>query len=109
MFLMGYCMFTESQKLKMAENAEAAEALLKLIANKYRLQILCSLTEKQLSVSELESLCGLSQSALSQHLAKLRQADVVTTVKSGQMVYYKLASVEINALLSVLHLIYCKE
>jgi len=102
-------MFTESQKLKMAENSEAAEALLKLLANKYRLQILCSLTDSQLSVTELESISGLSQSALSQHLAKLRQANVVTTVKDGQMVYYKLASVEINALLSVLHLIYCNK
>ncbi len=106
---MGDTIFSELQKRKMAENAEAAEALLKLLANKYRLQILCSLTEKQLSVSDLEKVCGLSQSALSQHLAKLRQADVVTAIKDGQMVYYKLASVEINALLSVLHLIYCKE
>jgi ArsR family transcriptional regulator len=97
------------QQQKMLKNAAAAEGLLKLLANKYRLQILCSLTDTPKSVGELETLCGLSQSALSQHLAKLRQAEVVSTIKEGQMVYYKLASMELNALLSVLHLIYCKE
>jgi DNA-binding transcriptional ArsR family regulator len=60
-------------------------------------------------VGELESLLNISQSALSQHLAKLRESEVVATEKKGQMVYYRLASIEANAILSTLYLIYCKD
>lgn len=100
-------MLNQEQKIKMARNAEQAEGLLKLLANKHRLSILCSLTEGAKCAGELELIVDLSQSALSQHLAKLREANVVSVEKKGQMVYYKLASVEVNAILSTLYLIYC--
>ena len=102
-------MLNESQNIKLAENAKQAEQFLKLLANQYRLQILCSLVAGERSVGELESLLNLSQSALSQHLAKLRESEVVATEKKGQMVYYRLASIEANAILSTLYLIYCKD
>ncbi|MBT0585573.1 ArsR/SmtB family transcription factor [Alteromonas oceanisediminis] len=101
-------MLSVDQKHAMADNAVKAEAMMKLLANQYRLRVLCALVDGEKSVSELEAIVGLSQSALSQHLAKLRSADVVITEKRGQMVLYKLASVEVNAILSTLYLIYCR-
>lgn len=101
-------MLSKIQKYNMARSSEKAERLLKLLANKHRLSILCSLTEGERSVGELEEFSGLSQSAMSQHLAKLRDAKIVMADKRGQMVFYKLASVEVNAILSTLYLIYCK-
>ncbi|MBF7074288.1 winged helix-turn-helix transcriptional regulator [Glaciecola sp. MH2013] len=93
----------------MAQSAVAAESLLKLLANRYRLQIMCSLVDGEKSAGELEDMLDISQSAVSQHLAKLRDSKVVATEKRGQMVFYKLASVEVNAILSTLYLIYCNK
>ncbi len=70
---------------------EAAE-LLKLLANDQRLIILCRLSESELSVSELGEHVNLAQSALSQHLAKLRAQGLVATRREGQNIYYRLAS-----------------
>jgi DNA-binding transcriptional ArsR family regulator len=102
-------MLNSEQKLTLAQNSEKAERLLKLLANRYRLSILCALSEGEMSVGELELISDLSQSALSQHLAKLRDDKLVSTDKRGQMVYYRIASVEVNAILSVLYLIYCNK
>ena len=101
-------MLDKKQNEQMAENALAAEKMLKLLANQSRLRILCSLVDSPKPVNELEEMVDISQSALSQHLAKLRLAKIVNTEKRGQSVYYSLASVEVNAILSTLYLIYCK-
>ncbi|MBY6188782.1 metalloregulator ArsR/SmtB family transcription factor [Marinobacter hydrocarbonoclasticus] len=91
----------------MAENAEAASRLLKSIANGHRLMILCLLLEKELTVGELNDRVPLSQSALSQHLAVLRKEGLVSTRKEAQMVWYRLASAEVESILATLHSIYC--
>lgn len=70
---------------------EAAE-LLKLLANDQRLIILCRLSDTEMSVSELGEHVSLAQSALSQHLAKLRAQGLVATRREGQNIYYRLAS-----------------
>lgn len=70
---------------------EAAE-LLKLLANDQRLIILCRLSDAELSVSELGAYVNLAQSALSQHLAKLRAQGLVATRREGQNIYYRLAN-----------------
>lgn len=70
---------------------EAAE-LLKLLANDQRLIILCRLSDAELSVSELGEYVNLAQSALSQHLAKLRAQGLVGTRREGQNIYYRLAN-----------------
>ena len=70
---------------------EAAE-LLKLLANDQRLIILCRLSADEMAVSELGEYVNLTQSALSQHLAKLRAHGLVTTRREGQNVYYRLAN-----------------
>ena len=70
---------------------EAAE-LLKLLANDQRLIILCRLSDEELSASQLGEYVNLAQSALSQHLAKLRAQGLVATRREGQNIYYRLAN-----------------
>jgi len=70
---------------------EAAE-LLKLLANDQRLIILCRLSDEEMSVSELGGHVSLAQSALSQHLAKLRAHGLVSSRREGQNIYYRLSS-----------------
>jgi DNA-binding transcriptional ArsR family regulator len=92
----------------MQRNAIQAEAMLKLLANAKRLMILCHLVQGEKSVGELADLVGLSASALSQHLSKMRSQGLVETEKRGQMVYYSIQNPEVQAILSTLYLIYCK-
>lgn len=93
----------------MQRNAGKAETMLKLLANAKRLMILCHLIKGEKSVGQLADLVGLSQSALSQHLAKMKDLNMVESEKNGQMVYYKISNPEVEAILSTLYLIYCKD
>jgi ArsR family transcriptional regulator, virulence genes transcriptional regulator len=81
------------------QKADRASKLLKAMGNARRLAVLCHLTEREHSVNELCRLVGLSQSALSQHLAKLRRDRLVATRRSAQTVYYSVASPEVAPLL----------
>jgi ArsR family transcriptional regulator, virulence genes transcriptional regulator len=94
--------------VEMQSHAAEAAAMLKELANPSRLLILCQLIDGEKSVGELCRAVALSQSAVSQHLARLREASLVDTEKRGQMVYYRLCNMEAHALLSTLYLIYCK-
>ena len=92
--------------------AQAAEAvsLLKALANEPRLLVLCHLAEGQeLSVGDLAQRVGLSQSALSQHLAKLREQNLVTTRKDAQTVFYSVSDPKALQLLSLLHDLFCPD
>jgi DNA-binding transcriptional ArsR family regulator len=84
-------------------NAKKISLILKAIANEKRLSIMCALLEQERSVGDLETQINISQSALSQHLAKLRTANIVTTRRDAQTIYY---SINKNSLLPVLHLFY---
>jgi len=92
---------------QMLANSTQAAKLLKAIANERRLLILCYLLDNELSVTEMNEKLGLSQSALSQHLAVLRRQKLVKTRKEAQTVYYRLNSKEAQALIGVLHSLYC--
>jgi ArsR family transcriptional regulator, virulence genes transcriptional regulator len=87
--------------------AERAATRLRLMANPKRLLILCHLAEGEAAVFELQQVTGLSQSALSQHLARLRQAGVVATRRKSQSIYYSLADPETRALMTALYEIFC--
>ena len=89
------------------KSAKQAEGLLKLLSNRNRLMILCHLQNKNLCVNELVDAIGISQSALSQHLAKMRKDKLIIGEKRGQQVFYKIAKPEIQAILSTLYLIFC--
>jgi DNA-binding transcriptional ArsR family regulator len=87
--------------------AEAAE-FLKLLANPHRLLILCRLVvEREMSVGALGEAVGLSQSALSQHLAKLREDRILSTRRDAQTVYYSIADKNAARVLALLKDIYC--
>jgi len=92
---------------EMESGADQAVSLLKAMANRHRLIILCCLQGQELSVGELNQKIGLSQSALSQHLALLRKDELVNTRKEAQTVYYSLSSPDVEAIISTLHNLYC--
>jgi len=92
---------------ELQSNAGAAETLLKALANRNRLIILCELLKCERSVSALQSAVGLSQSALSQHLARLREDKLVTTRRESQAIYYSIASDHVNRLIGLLYELYC--
>ena len=87
--------------------ASNACELLKAMANEWRLMILCQLSEGEKTVSELQSLLGLSQSALSQHLAILRRERIVRSRKHAQSVSYSLAGDEATKVMESLHDVFC--
>ena len=88
--------------------ATEAVAVLRSLAHEGRLLVLCYLAESgELSVGELVDRIGLSQSALSQHLAKLRAEGLVATRKNAQTVYYRVADPRVLTLLATLHDLYC--
>ena len=90
--------------------AKAAEAagLLKLLANERLLLILCRLVaEREMSVGALSAAVGLSQSALSQHLAKMREEGLVATRREAQTVMYRIADRNVSRVLKLLKDIYC--
>ena len=92
--------------------AQAAEAvqLLKAMANGPRLLVLCHLAESgELPVGELANRVGLSQSALSQHLARLREQGLVATRKEAQSVFYRVCDPRAEQLLALLHDLFCPE
>jgi ArsR family transcriptional regulator, virulence genes transcriptional regulator len=72
------------------ESAGRAATLLRLLGNERRLMVLCQLANGELSVGALQSRVGLSQSALSQHLALLREDGVVETRRERQTIYYRI-------------------
>ena len=92
---------------RLEKNATRACSMLGAMANPSRLLILCQLAESEKSVGELQPLIGLSQSALSQHLAVLREKRVVRTRREGQQIFYSLASREASALMHTLHEEFC--
>ena len=91
----------------LAKSSHRACVVLKSMANEHRLLALCNLVEGEKSVSELQKLLPLSQSALSQHLAILRRENLVKTRKSAQSVYYSLSSPEVIAIMTTLHDVFC--
>jgi DNA-binding transcriptional ArsR family regulator len=86
-----------------------ATGLLKAMSNPVRLLVLCQLAEGEKSVGELEKIVDVSQSALSQHLALLRQRGLVRFRRAGQTIYYSLSGPEAPALLAALYEVYCSK
>lgn len=92
----------------MRPHAQQAAELLKALANEQRLMILCHLVPGPLAVAELNKRVPLSQSALSQHLAVLRESGVVDTERESQTVRYSLPAGVVTRLLGVLHEEFCE-
>lgn len=88
------------------QNIEVAVNLLKALSNEKRLQIICALYQGEKNVGELGKIVGLSQSALSQHLARLRRDGIVNTRRDAQTIYYSMNDRAAKAVLSCLYDIY---
>jgi ArsR family transcriptional regulator, virulence genes transcriptional regulator len=91
----------------MADHVTEAADLMKALGNESRLMILCMLADGERTVGELNATIPLSQSALSQQLARLRQHGVVKTRRESQTIYYTLAPGPADQVIQVLHEIYC--
>jgi DNA-binding transcriptional ArsR family regulator len=88
--------------------ANACE-LLKAMSNEWRLMILCQIAEGEKTVGELQAMLGLSQSAVSQHLAILRREKIVKSRKHAQSVSYSLAGDKAPKIMTTLHDVFCGE
>ena len=93
---------------QMRLHASDAAGLMKALGNESRLMILCVLAEGERSVSDLNTIVPLSQSALSQQLARLRQQGLVETRRESQTIYYSLAKGPTDKIINLLHDIYCE-
>lgn len=93
---------------QMHVHAADAARLLRVLGNEQRLLVLCDLVEGERGVADLLSKLQLSQSALSQHLAVLREAGVVQVRRDGLQAFYSLAHGPALPLMSTLHAIYCE-
>lgn len=91
------------------ENADNASILLKLIAHPHRLMILCLLAQSERNVTEIVNAIGINQTAVSNHLAKLRSKGVVDYTRYHRILQYRITSPEIIRLLNAVCDIYAKE
>ena len=83
-------------------NADQIVRILKVLSSQNRLDILCAINNDEKCVGELERAVDLSQSALSQHLAKLRREDIVKTRREAQTIYYSLADQRVKQILNAI-------
>ena len=86
-----------------------AAALLRILANETRLMVLCRLGRDERTVSDLQEALDLQQPTLSQHLAVLREADIVATRRSGQKIFYHIENPAVLDIIATLGCIFCPE
>jgi DNA-binding transcriptional ArsR family regulator len=91
----------------MREQCSAVSGILKSLSHPSRLLILCFLCERSYPVGELVELCAVSQSAVSQFLARLKEEGIVDSDKVGQQVFYRIQDPKVQALISSMHSIFC--
>ncbi|MDF8361285.1 ArsR/SmtB family transcription factor [Achromobacter anxifer] len=90
------------------DRASQAAALLRVLGNEHRLLLLCLLIEHdEMSVGELHEHVSLSQSALSQHLAKMREEGLITFRREAQTLYYRIDNPDVATLIAALKTIFC--
>jgi len=94
---------------RMQASADAASDLLKALANRHRLLILCQLIEQERSVGELAEFLGIRDSTVSQHLALMRRDGLLLARRDGQTIWYSISSAPARALLETLYGIYCAQ
>lgn len=90
------------------DSSEKASRLLKALSNQDRLMILCTLSDGEKCVSELEEFLSIRQPTLSQQLARLRADDLVSTRREGKVIHYRLASGEAERVIELLFELYCE-
>ena len=92
-----------------AANALEVADILRALGNERRLMILCKLVEAgEMTVGALVEAVGLSQSALSQHLARMRDENIVTFRRDSQTLWYRISDPRIEQLMAELHRLFCR-
>ena len=104
----GLCDEVLSPVVALEGKADEAARLLAALGQTKRLMALCRLLDQEMSVGALAEAVGLGQSALSQHLARLRDLGIVATRRDGQTIYYRLESENARRIIEVLYQLYCK-
>lgn len=90
------------------EGASKATALLRTVGNQHRLLVLCLLIEhEEMSVGAMQAYVGLSQSALSQHLAKMREEGLIAYRREAQTLHYRIDNPDVAKLVATLKAIFC--
>jgi len=92
----------------MESAADRASELLKALANRHRLMIICQLIDGERSVGDLASVLGIRDSTVSQHLALLRKDGLVATRRDGQTIRYSISSTPARKVLETLYQVYCR-
>jgi DNA-binding transcriptional ArsR family regulator len=94
---------------KMVRKARDASDFLKALAHETRLLLLCYLSERERSVTELESILSLRQPTVSQQLARLRLDGLVTTRRDGKTIYYAIADEKLHRVIDIIYDIFCRD
>jgi len=94
--------------VEMKEKVEDASTFLKKLSNPDRLMVACALVDGERSVRELEDLLGIRQPGLSQQLAELRQAGLITGRKQGKQVFYQLADPRVQEFITTMYRLFCE-
>jgi len=98
----------KTNSAKLAEQCESVSDLLKAIAHPQRLKILCSLSEGEKTVSQLEAYCGASQSSVSQYLSKMKSEGLLSARREAQQVFYRIESQGLSKLMKAMQRIFCE-
>lgn len=98
----------DSSVVALQDMADHVAARLALVANAKRLLILCELAKGERPVGALQAAVGLGQSALSQHLARLRDAGMVATRREGQTIHYRISDPDLDVLMQALYAAFCQ-
>jgi len=99
---------TKGELELLQQQARRASELMKALSHETRLMILCLLTEREMSVSELEQTIGLSQAAVSQQLTRLRLEKLVSARRDGRQIYYSIVDSEVQIIIESLYDLFCK-
>ena len=93
---------------KIIEKCDEVSVLLKSLSHPTRLKVLCQVMEGERTVNELTEFCGISQSAMSQFLGRMREEGILTSRREATFVYYGLADAKLKKLMKAIKEIYCK-
>lgn len=93
---------------ELMQQAAKASKLLRSLSHETRLLILCLLTEKEMSVSEIEQTVQLPQATVSQQLARLRLDNLVVARREGRLIYYRIADKDVSTIIESLYELFCK-
>ncbi|MGE3770651.1 MAG: ArsR/SmtB family transcription factor [Bdellovibrionales bacterium] len=93
---------------QLKQNATAAAEFVKSFAHPARLMVLCALTEGEMSVSHMLKMIPIGQTALSQHLSRLRHEGLVTYRRENTTLYYSLSDMRVKGMVNMLYKLFCK-